>query len=252
MKKTHPRDTSQLAASLYKCGRIDVTLHKSFESVGSRIIECERESIRMLDWKEILNYYGEEYYNDRGTFMDPIPSVEWIERILDFNRINKKDFLEAVASVMDRSAPKINTLLFKGPPNAGKTLIGSSICESLVSMCNLSKISGKSTFEFSPMIGVRCCLINEPSLSDETVELAKNLFEGIRVSIEVKYRTPQSVDRTPIIVCTNSPLAFLTRHREVNERALLARCRVFEFHEFSELKDCPAQIHPYAWKLLLE
>ncbi len=252
VRKNSPRDATELSAILYKRNKVNFTMHPAFDTVANRLIDAERHFLKDELWYDIMVRHGEDFYTQRVNAADVTDSVAWIEKIVDHNGFDPAPFFRTIKGVVDRDKPKLNSLLFYGPPNSGKSLLAESIAESCIATCNVSQLSGKSSFEFAPMIGSRCILINEPCFTDLSVETCKNIMEGMRVTVEVKYKTGQSLDRTPIILTTNNPLAFNTRVREVNERALAARCFKYTFKQFDDLVNLQYRLHPFAWKVLID
>ena len=156
-----------------------------------------------------------------------------------------------VFTVCDKHRPKQNAIAFIGPPNAGKTLLADSIVKSFVYFGDLQNMNGLSTFEFAPAMHQRIILVNEPRVTDKTVEQFKNILEGHSVTIDEKFKSPQNLERTPIVIAGNNNLVLFTTQREINLAAVRARCFWYEMKQCDALRDCHAALNPRMWVSLL-
>lgn len=180
--------------------------------------------------------------------MSPEESYSWLCRILKFNSIDETQFFKAVFDIMDKKLPKINTLLLKGPANAGKTLICESIARACTFYCNIQQFSKGKTFIFMDAVGKRCCMINEPRITDEHAEVLKNVLEGAATHVDVKFQSGQMLQRTPVVVATNHDLSmYLQFTKHINEEAYRSRMIRYELKTFDELKECKYAFHPGVW-----
>lgn len=178
-------------------------------------------------------------------------SFEWYQRILEYNDIDMYDFSHFIFQIMDKKLTKINTVILKGPPNAGKTLIAESIAKAAIFYCNIQKFSKGQNFVFMDAVGVRCCMINEPRFTDEWVESLKNIFEGCPVHVDVKFLSGQMLERTPVVITTNHPLSMYVQNgKDIAQSAFDARSKTFLFSQFQDLKDCKGHLHPGLWYLV--
>ena len=69
-------------------------------------------------------------------------SVEFIHRFLEHNFFDKATFVRDVGSVLNKTSGKINTIIFMGPSNVGKTHIANSLKYGFRSYCNISWMEG--------------------------------------------------------------------------------------------------------------
>nr|WFP21502.1 nonstructural protein 1 [Molossus molossus chaphamaparvovirus]WFP21506.1 nonstructural protein 1 [Molossus molossus chaphamaparvovirus]WFP21508.1 nonstructural protein 1 [Molossus molossus chaphamaparvovirus] len=116
-----------------------------------------------------------------------------------YNWITKKDL-------------KKNTLVLWGPTNTGKSAFISGFKQCI----NWGEIVNSNTFAFEGLINNQFGIWEEPLISPELAEKAKQVFEGMETSIPVKYRKPVKLPRTPIIITTNhAPWRFCTREEEM-------------------------------------
>lgn len=252
IQKILPRSQTELKRHFYESDKLDIVTHKDFNTLSMEFMDSEKAAWFNKDWMSILDKTNEDFFADRGRFMNVAESSAWILKILKFNSIDPKQFILDAYNVVNRINPKVNCLMLHGEPNAGKTLIGNSIVESCVFYSVISQMSGKSSFEFQDMLLQRIVLINEPKITDLTIELFKNICEGQSITIDCKYRSAQSLPRTPLVCATNANLTFYTTNRSTNEKAINARVYRYNLKTFPDLVSCYAQIHPYAWKGLID
>lgn len=215
------------------------------------MFNAHKMSFRTMEWSEILSKIPDGYF-DHLHVATVEQSVDMLKQILAFNKIDFLSFVNNVYDVVEKRRQKLNSLVITGPPNAGKTLVISSICRSLLYYSACQSFSGTSSFEFQDMISSRAALINEPCFTDKTIETIKNLFEGQPVAIDVKHKSGQVLPRTPMFVTTNTDLAFYTTRRTVNGEALKARGFYYVFKDFSNLAGFHFQLNPMMWKYIID
>ena len=178
-----------------------ITLSKSFKEVEQRLREGHRMKWMNATWEEIMDAVPSYIYETKNkNLLSPEESLSWFHKWCEFQGIEEHELVENIHRVMNRMSPKKNCICFYGPPNSGKTWMARSICESVVYYCNISTMTGNSSFEFAEAQLQRAILLNEPCITDKTVELVKNLLEGERCTIQIKHKSDQSLERTPIII----------------------------------------------------
>ena len=249
--KVLPRNEAELIAHMYEAGD-DIILHPDYQRDSRILLDAFCHSFLSKTWEEIMRMVPEGYFEKSSSYLPVEESISWIERILTFNGIEISSFVKSVHNVANKVLPKKNALLIIGKPNAGKTLICESIVNSFVMFETLSTFNGNSAFEFAPMLMKRAVLMNEPKVTDKTVEILKCILEGITVSIDAKYKSGQVLQRTPIFVATNENLTFYTTARSTNLAAFKARCFEYTLKPFEELIDCNGKLHPLSWLSLVD
>lgn len=182
-----------------------------------------------MSWRDIL-LATQHYTYPRENFLSVEDSLAFFEIICNHNGIKRENLVRDVFTVCDKRRPKQNAIAFIGPPNAGKTLLADSIVKSFVYYGNLQNMNGLSTFEFAPAMHQRIILVNEPRVTDKTVEQFKNILEGHSVTIDEKFKSPQNLERTPIVIAGNNNLVLFTTQREINLAAVRARCFWYEMY----------------------
>lgn len=245
-----PRNESELTKILFDNGSTAM-LKPDFDRVSRILLSAHQNSFLDKTWEEILNTTPDLYFDKNPVYLTVDESVDWFGKIMNHNHIDVSEFVNNAFKVMNKILPKKNALMILGRPNGGKTLVAESIANSIVYSETLSTFNGNSSFEFQPMMNRRCCLFNEPKICDKTVEIMKCILEGCTVSIDVKFKTGQTLSRTPVILATNENLVFYTTAKTVNMEAFKARTFDYDFKPFDDLKNCNGKLHPRMWKTLI-
>lgn len=132
---------------------------------------------------------------------DPDPST--IHKILLHQGIKPSEFDPAFHAWITKTDSKRNCICIEGPSNTGK----SAFIAGLKQCINWGEIvNGNSGFNFEALLDANIGCWEEPLCSPELAEKVKQILEGMVTSIPVKYKKPQTLPRTPIIITTNHPL----------------------------------------------
>lgn len=137
---------------------------------------------------------------------------EFIHRTLLHQGLAPDTFDPIFYSWITKKDLKRNTIVLWGPSNTGKSafISGLKLC------MNWGEIVNSNTFAFEGLINTQLGVWEEPLISPELAEKAKQIFEGMETSIPVKYRKPARLTRIPIIVTTNhAPWRFCTKEEEM-------------------------------------
>nr|AXX39020.1 nonstructural protein NS1 [Mouse kidney parvovirus] len=140
------------------------------------------------------------------------PEPEAIHTILLHQGILPADFDPIFYKWLAKEETKKNTLVLWGPSNTGK----SAFISGLKTCTNWGEVVNSNTFAFEALINAQLGVWEEPLISPELAEKAKQIFEGMETSIPVKYRKPVKLPRIPIIITTNhAPWRFCTKEEEM-------------------------------------
>lgn len=229
---------------------------KDFDRKVSKQITFEQSRIQNLTWLQCINsldIIGRK--QSHGPFVDRNKSVKWIEMILHHNQIDVKYFVRLLWNVMNRNNGKKNTILFLGEPNCGKSLIMTSIAESLIYyFTNTKSDAGRDRFYLQEMNSVRCAFFDEFILTDGMQPEFLKVCQGLENSTDVKFGSKESIPKTPIMMAGNMhPSMGLSREaRGAFMRAFNERCTTFNLKSFEELKNLPEnKLSPMAWRILI-
>lgn len=226
-----------------------IAFRKRFAQECADVLLQNKCRLLSWDWVKILNYIAKDPFTD---CLPVCESVCWIRKIFAHNGFDELTFCSQIMSLINKTEMKINTVIFHGAPNSGKTLLGLSIARSCLFYAAVQDFNKNNDFYLQDVLHQRFCFINEPAIADERFETFKNVLEGATVTINAKYQSNITLDRTPCLICTNNPIAFFTRDAYRNENAVRARSFKFVFQPMSDLKNCIAQLHPLSWLSLLE
>lgn len=229
---------------------------RNFEVYVDNQINIDKICYRSLPWEECIKAINFTTYKlNYGAWYTIDKSVEWIERILDYNGIEIKDFVQYIYDVINKTSPKKNAVWFHGPPNSGKTVLALSIASSCLHPFLLDNFNPKSDgrFQLAPAIEARVVLMNEGQVTHEVYDKFLNLWEGLTVGTDRKYAPSQVITRVPFIMTSNTNLWDFVISNQVNVRkqATEVRVRKWNFAQGDYLADCRHPFHPHTWLNLI-
>lgn len=152
---------------------------------------------------------------------DPDPYA--IHKCLLHQGINVDAFDVMFFKWVTKAMPKHNTFVLWGPSNTGKSAFISGFKQCV----QWGEIVNSNNFAFEGLIGNGFGIWEEPLISPELAEKAKQIFEGMECSIPVKFKKPAKLHRTPILMTTNhAPWRFCTHE----EHMFRNRMFIFEWN----------------------
>ena len=81
-------------------------------------------------------------------------------------------------------------------------------------------------------------------------EVLKNILEGCPTHVDVKFKSGQMLQRTPVVITSNLELGtYLMTGKEVQQKAFDKRCIRYRWKGFEALKECMLALHPGLWFL---
>lgn len=111
-----------------------------------------------------------------------------------------------------KALPKHNTFVLWGPSNTGKSAFISGFKQCV----QWGEIVNSNNFAFEGLVGNGFGIWEEPLISPELAEKAKQIFEGMECSIPIKFKKPTKLPRIPILMTTNhAPWRFCTHEEEM-------------------------------------
>lgn len=229
-----------------KFGRnADRLLRVAYDSAKDRLKNYNIITLASMFF-ERQDYYRQYFKQDR--IMSVADSWYWLCQILEFNEMDFTEFFQACLLTMDMKIPKKGCLLLRGPPNAGKTMILESLARCALFYVNKSHFDNKSNFVYADLVGNRCALFNEPSITDETVNTMKNILEGCSTTVDMKYKSGASLEGMPILIATNVDLGmYVIKDRLTVQEAFDCRTTKYSLKRMNKLKDCIGKLHPGVW-----
>lgn len=141
---------------------------------------------------------------------EPDPSI--IHKILLHQGIQPTHFDEIFWIWITKQHSKKNTICLQGPSNTGK----SAFISGLKQIVPWGEIVNTNTFAFEGILECIIAVWEEPLCSAELAEKAKQVLEGMPTSVPVKYKKPQMLPRTPVLITTNHDLwRFCSKEEEM-------------------------------------
>ncbi|KAL7645404.1 UNVERIFIED_CONTAM: hypothetical protein RMT77_003790 [Armadillidium vulgare] len=145
----------------------------------------------------------------------------WLDNFFSLNKLNMINFLAWFIIIADRRFMKINTLVIRGPPNSGKSVVLNTLLEGE----NFARfVRGGKQMMLENLLDKNYGLYEEPDVPSRLSNTFKLLFEGTPIAINVKRNDSRTLQRTPMFISTNHPLedsvcptdkiAFRTRFKE--------------------------------------
>lgn len=230
----------------------DALFKQTYDSVSRKALDVAQNATLSMSFFKLAEakFKNPDAAERLYRTYSPEESFDWVQKILVFNDIDEERFFDDVFLCMDRIRPKLNSLFFMGPPNAGKTLVAESIARCAVFYCNIQSFAKGKGFLFQDAVGKRCCMINEPRITDEHAEVLKNILEGCPTHVDVKYKSGQMLNRTPVVITSNLDLGvYLLTGKETQQRAFDKRCVKYHFKTMEALRECKYALHPGLWYL---
>lgn len=262
VRKYQPETSLELKALIYTHGTayeqdfLTTSLASHlFSAQLDAMIEQDHLLMKQKPWEE-MQVNLTSYAFRRPGHLDIGQSIQWILRILDFNDIDRHQFVTDVWEIIDRKVPKKNCLWLYGPPNSGKSLILNSIADSCIYAFRGDQPDAREArFAFTGMAPARVALLNEFKVYSNVADKMLLLLEGADVVTDVKGKAAINIPRTPMLISSNGELWDSLPNREIGTKrpAIIARTTRYNLQTMPELVDCPsAYFHPYAWNWLLE
>ncbi|QMI57829.1 nonstructural protein 1 [Chestnut teal chaphamaparvovirus 1] len=131
-----------------------------------------------------------------------VPDPSYIHCILLSQGIYPTNFDYSFWQWITKRHTKRNTIHILGPSNTGK----SSLFAGLGKCCPGGEIVNGNNFNFEGLIDTYWGKWEEPLCSAEIAEKCKQIFEGMETAIQVKFKKPYMLPRTPIVITTNAPI----------------------------------------------
>lgn len=70
----------------------------------------------------------------------------------------------------------------------------------------IGTVTNAGTFNFTDCTDKQLLVWEEPFIKGDMADTCKLVFEGAPAQVKIKYRNPETLNRTPIIITTNKPI----------------------------------------------
>ena len=146
-----------------------------------------------------------------------------------FNLDEIRYFCSAFYEVLNKTSGKRNCIYLYGASSSGKTLFINIIKRVLVRFGSYTEQGGQ--FAFSEASYRTCFLFEDVStIPINSLSTVKKLWEGETTTINIKYKSPVEVKRTPCFVTSNYSLDQVFSREQSHSEMVTLNNRVFVFH----------------------
>lgn len=185
------------------------------------------------------------------TFMSVERSLEMFNLICKWNHFDRMEFIGDCIDIVQKAKQKMNTLLFIGSSNAGKSQIAQSLALTFSKVARIYQ-GQQNNFIFQSAIGRGVILHQEALFAKPSYEVFKLVMEGALTEVAVKGKTNALLPRIPyIITCNVIPWAMADPQ---DARAFENRCLKYEFQCCPRLRDFreDGDMNPEIWQVLFK
>lgn len=191
-----------------------------------------------------------------GQYEKLFDSVAHIKEFFHHNQIDVEQAIKDIFQWADKEISKKNTIVVKGPPNCGKSLIINSIVTGMHNVCRANRFDNTgSQFSLQEGATARVWFMDEVHLQDKFWSTLLILWAGQPVDTDVKNKGHVDIPRVPVIMAFNdNPINNLPiSMRSLAHSQLKARLiTTWKAAEWPYCKNIKGQIHPQAWKYLYD
>ena len=185
------------------------------------------------------------------AFMSVERSLEMFNLICKWNHFDRIEFIGDCIDIVQKAKQKMNTLLFIGASNAGKSQIAQSLALTFSKVARIYQ-GQQNNFIFQSAIGRGVILHQEALFAKPSYEVFKLVMEGALTEVAVKGKSNALLPRIPyIITCNVIPWAMAD---PADARAFENRCLKYEFQCCPRLRDYreDGDMNPEMWQVLFK
>lgn len=177
-----------------------------------------------------------------GFYMDVEESTDTMVKLLEY-QLGKRWYLEFIRAhnIFNRGATKQNTVHICGPPNCGKTYFADWASSFYINVGQIGNFNRYSNFPLNDAPNRRILVWNEPNVEPSAFDTVKMLTGGDPLPANVKYQSGAVIDKTPVIITTNTPLF------AEEDMVWKSRCIFWDFKPAEMLKEITRKPHPAAY-----
>ncbi|XP_033610052.1 uncharacterized protein LOC111871565 isoform X2 [Cryptotermes secundus] len=183
-----------------------IQLLKQLGYVGQNIIKT---LIKIHTIKSLQEIKKEHYYqlliDNFGISIYKPQNVSLLSSIFSSNNIAIDDFFSKFLLIHSTNITKINTFVFQGPTNTGKSLLASLLLAD-TKPTRIARERNKSNFHLDQLPNSTSVIFEEPIIDQTTVGTWKLLLEGAPIPTDMKHADKEIIYRLPIFTTTNQPI----------------------------------------------
>jgi len=163
------------------------------------------------------------------------PDPRRVHNVLVTQHVDVETFDNDFFNWLTKGHPKKNTMILYGPSNTGK----SCFIRPFTSLYRFGEITNSNSFMYQNCIDKDLILWEEPLIGNSELEKFKLVSEGSPTEVSIKFRAPEKLERTPLLITTNH---HIWRFCSNEESALRNRCYIHTFgHVFRNHSDRSCQ-----------
>ena len=152
----------------------------------------------------VMRAQNETTFNEKNYYT-PKYSLYIIMQLLSKQMGQPWEFIDTIIKVLNREVPKKNTISIIGAGGCGKTYFLDTLSELLWNVGELeANINKSNNFPFEGLLHKRLGILNEFNCSPARKDTCKELFEGKKTPVNIKYGKPTKLKPVPIIITTNN------------------------------------------------
>ncbi|TGZ74850.1 hypothetical protein CRM22_000710 [Opisthorchis felineus] len=156
-----------------------------------------------------------------------IDGEQWLDLLFQVNKINKQTFLCNITRIMNKEIDRKNAFVIEGPTTTGKTLFVKLIAENYI-YGTVQRSGDHSQFFLMNLLNKALALMEEPRITQLTVNDFKELLGGNPFDIHVKHQKDERLNRLPVLITTNNDLTYYVLGED--GKAIKERCFAYKFY----------------------
>ena len=147
------------------------------------------------------------------------------------NGINPKEFATVFVKWLTGKNGKRNVLKLQGPYNTGKSMLSKCITKPFhTAYVGKHALVKCSDFLYQSFHKKSLIALEEPIIKPGIANDMLSFFAGDPLDVNVKYKAPVTISRTPVIVTSNHSTFGQSFLSQTDEQALLQRCVVYHIN----------------------
>ena len=238
------QDNRKILYEIYSKPSYNSTLHKAFA--------LEKEIASKTDFMTVLHNYTVAHQQDHnGThkYLSSEKSLQIFEEWCTQQGIHMRDLVQMFKDILTKQKPKINTLMFQGQPNAGKSFIIRSLLPIARFYAEINPGMTGNNFMFQEAPDSCLIIMEEPHIDSATAEKLKLIMEGADTFVPVKNTSDKMIKRTPFFITSNNDLwKWCTQ----NKAAFEARMYCLQVSPIPMLQNIHKKLNPLMWADLFQ
>ncbi len=171
---------------------------QNFDRLVAKAIQMIELSHNQSTWRESLS----SIEPPSTCNMSIATSYEFLQTFFRTNGLDGQEFALKLEEILDKRSGKVNTIVFKGPSNGGKSRVANSLKYSFRTYADLSQ-GISNNFWLESALGKRIIQHEEAQFNEENQEDVKKLMEGAIMCVHRKGLTDAYLKRTPYVITAN-------------------------------------------------